>query len=64
MNAVYIQLVAKLGIDLALLVIKNLGTATTNEEAIAALESIKSTQQYIEEDARLRGVPVVPLPVG
>jgi predicted phosphoribosyltransferase len=62
MNPIYFELVAKLGIDLALLVIKNLGKATTNEEAIKALESIKSSQEYIEEDARLRGVPVVPLP--
>jgi hypothetical protein len=62
MNSIYFELVAKLGIDLALLVIKNLGKATTNEEAIKALENIKSSQEYIDEDARLRGVPSVPLP--
>lgn len=62
MNSIYLELVSKLGIDLALIVIKNLGKATTNEEAIKALESIKSTQEYVDEDARLRGVPSVPLP--
>lgn len=62
MNPIYLELVNKLGIDLALIVIKNLGKATTNEEAIKALESIKSTQEYVDEDARLRGVPSVPLP--
>lgn len=62
MNAIYLDLVAKLGIDLALVVIKNLGKATTNEEAIAALENIKSSQEYVDADARLRGVPAVPLP--
>ncbi len=58
-----IPLIAKLGIDLALITLKNIQNVTTIEQAIAALENVKTTQQYIDEDAAARGVPAVPLPL-
>lgn len=63
MESLTIQLIARLGIDLALLVLKHLQGVTTREQAIAALERVKSAQAYVDEDARQRGVPSVPLPI-
>lgn len=60
----WIALVAKLGIDLALITIKNMQGVTTAEQAIAALEKIKTSQEYVDQDALERGVPAVPLPSG
>jgi len=62
MNIIIIQLIAKLGLDLALLVLKNIKSVTTLDEAISALEQTKTAQAYIDEDAVARGVPSVPLP--
>lgn len=62
MQALVIQLVAKLGIDLALLTLKNLASATTLQDAITALEKTKTAQEYVDADAAARGVPSVPLP--
>lgn len=64
MQAVLIELIAKLGIDLALVTLKNIESVTTIREAIAALEKTKSAQEYVDADAAARGVPSVPLPVG
>lgn len=64
MQAVLIELIAKLGIDLALVTLKNIESVTTIKEAIAALEKTKSAQEYVDADAAARGVPSVPLPVG
>lgn len=61
-EATWAQLVARLGIDLALIFLQNIKGATTAEEAIAALEKTKTAQEYIDEDARNRGIPAVPLP--
>lgn len=63
MNPIYIELIAKLGLDVALVVLKRFQSVTTIDEAIAALESIKTAQQYIDDDATARGVPAVLLPV-
>lgn len=62
MEALLIGLVGKLGIDLALVALKNIQGVTTIDQAIAALEKIKTAQEYLEEDAARRGVPVKPLP--
>lgn len=58
----WISLVAKLGIDLALVVIKQMQGVTTAEQAIAALESVKTSQEYVNEDAARRGITPKPLP--
>jgi hypothetical protein len=62
MNVIVVELIAKLGLDLALLVLKNLSTVTTIQDAIAALEKTKTAQEYVDADAAARGVPSVPLP--
>ena len=62
MNVIVVELIAKLGLDLALLILKNLATVTTIQDAIAALEKTKTAQEYVDEDAKARGVPSVPLP--
>ena len=62
MEAALIGLIARVGIDLALVVLKNLEGVTTIKEAITALETVKTAQQYVDEDAAARGVPSVPLP--
>ena len=62
MNPAIIQLIANLGINLALTVLKNLQNAVTIEEVIAALEKTKTAQEYVDADAAARNVPSVPLP--
>ena len=62
MNVIVVELIAKLGLDLALLILKNLATVTTIQDAIAALENTKTAQEYVDADALARGVPSVPLP--
>ena len=62
MNIIVVELIAKLGLDLALLILKNLATVTTIQDAIAALEKTKTAQEYVDADAAARGVPSVPLP--
>lgn len=63
MEALAAQLLVKFGFELTLIILKRLEGVTTIAEAITALENIKTTQQYIDEDAAARGVPAVPLPV-
>lgn len=62
MESLLIGLLGKMSIDLALVVLKNIQGVTTIDQAIAALEKIKTAQEYLEEDAARRGVPVKPLP--
>lgn len=62
MEKIYIELVARLGIDLALVVLRNLAKATTTEDAIKALETTKTAQEYVDVDALERGITPVPLP--
>lgn len=57
-----INLVAKVGIPLAEIILKNLSTVTTIEDAIAALGAVRTTQEYIQADAQARGVAPRPLP--
>jgi len=47
----YINLIAKLGLDLAITVIEALSTSSTNDEAIAALRkaSTKTAADYLAE---------------
>lgn len=62
MQLALIQLIAKLGIDLALTTLRNAQSVITIEDAIKALETTKTSQQYIDEDAKNRGVTALPLP--
>ena len=62
MSTIAAELVAKLGLDLALLLLKNLANITTIHDTIAALEKTKTAQEYVDADAAARGVPSVPLP--
>lgn len=56
-----IALIAKYGMDLALIILKNMKWTVTIDDAIARLESIKTTEQYIKESAERLGVPERPL---
>lgn len=59
---ILVNLVANLGLNTALAVIKAVNSAPTLDDAVRALESVKTAQQFVDEDAAARGVPPVPLP--
>lgn len=48
-----INLITKIGLDAAIVVMEQLGTATTKEEAVAALKRArdKTAEQYLAEAA-------------
>lgn len=49
----YINLIAKVGLEVAIRIIESLNAATTPEQALTALKTIKTAEQYLaEEDAR------------
>lgn len=57
-----VQLAAQYGIPAVIDLLKNLGKATTIDDAIAALESAnKTAEEYVAEDAKARNIPPVPL---
>lgn len=63
MEEIAAGMLLKFGLDLTLIILKNIQGVTTVNDAIAALENIKTSQQYVDEDSAARGVPSVPLPV-
>lgn len=54
-------LIIELGLQGALIFLKNASKIATIDDAIVALEMVKSAQQYVDEDAARCNVPSVPL---
>lgn len=62
MENLIIQLVVRLGIPAAIILLENIKGAKTAEDAIAALSKTMSAQEYVDADAATRGIPARPLP--
>lgn len=62
MQAAIINLIAKVGLDAALAIMKAIASAPTLSDAVSALEGVKTAEQYVAEDALRRGIPALPLP--
>lgn len=56
-----IALIARYGLETALLILKNMKGTVTIDDAIARLEKVKTTEQYIAESAARLGLPERPL---
>lgn len=62
MNPQAIAILVQAGLDLALVVVKNMPANATVADVIAELSKSKTAQQYVDEDAAARGAQPVPLP--
>lgn len=63
MELATILLIAKYGISLTEIILKNMKGVVTIDDATTRLSSIKTEQQYVDESAARLGIPARPLPI-
>jgi hypothetical protein len=53
----YLNLIIKVGLETAILIIEGLSKTTTDAEVLAVLKTTKTSEQYLaEEDARRKAI--------